>query len=96
MFKNVDSTVIRIAVLAIGCILALVLAAFSQIEDVREAIAQKDHLEALRILSRISDESATPDTYLYRGIAYANLRRYERVGGFSRRIQSLPPRSAIP
>jgi tetratricopeptide (TPR) repeat protein len=68
-------------ILAVCCILASAAPAFSQIEDVRAAIAQKDHLGALRILSGISDDSATPDTYLYRGIAYANLRQYKRALG---------------
>ena len=87
MFNNArgyepDSTVIRIAVLAIVavcCILASAPPVLSQIEGVQEAIAQKDHLGALRILSAISNEAATPDTYLYRGIAYANLRQYKRA-----------------
>src|SRR5688572_6881215 len=64
---------------AICCILAWAPQAFCQIEDVQAAIAQNDHLGALRILSAVSDEAATPDTYLYRGIAYANLREYKRA-----------------
>jgi hypothetical protein len=76
MFKKV-----RVAVLAIlTCwIFVSVPPAVSQIDDVQAAIAQKDHLGALRILSAISDEASTPDTYLYLGIAYANLRLCKRA-----------------
>ena len=70
---------LRSWILAVCCILASALPAFSQMEGVQAAIAQQDHLGALRILSVISDEAATPDTYLYRGIAYANLRQYKRA-----------------
>jgi len=77
MFKKACIAVLSI--LAACCIFASVPPVFSQIEDARVAIAQKDHLEALRILSGISEEAATPDTYLYRGIAYANLREYKRA-----------------
>jgi hypothetical protein len=78
MFKKV-----RVAVLAIlTCwIFVSVPPAVSQIDDVQAAIAQKDHLGALRILSAISDEASTPDTYLYLGIAYANLRLCKRALG---------------
>jgi tetratricopeptide (TPR) repeat protein len=76
MFKKAP-----VAVLAIltCCIFVSVPPAVSQIDDVHAAIAQKDHLGALRILSAVSDEASTPDTYLYRGIAYANLRQYKRA-----------------
>ena len=77
MFKK--GRIAVVAILGTCCILASVPAAFSQIEDARTSIAQKDHLGALRILSGISDEAATPDTYLYRGIAYANLHEYKRA-----------------
>jgi tetratricopeptide (TPR) repeat protein len=64
---------------AICCIFVSIPPAFSQIEDVRAAIARKDNLEAVRILSAIPDAEATPDTHLYRGIAYANLGQYQRA-----------------
>ena len=70
---------LRSWILAVCCILASALPAFSQMESVQAAIAQQDHLGALRILSAVSDEAATPDTYLYRGIAFANLRQYKRA-----------------
>jgi hypothetical protein len=75
MFKKV-----RVAVLAIlTCwIFVSVPPAVSQIDDVQAAIAQKDHLGALRILSAISDEASTPDTYLCLGI-HANLRLCKRA-----------------
>jgi hypothetical protein len=71
----------RVAVLAIltCCIFVSVRPAVSQIDDVQAAIARKDDLGALRILSAISDLASTPDTYLYRGIAYANLRQCKRA-----------------
>jgi hypothetical protein len=60
MFKKAHIAVLAILTTAAG----LVPAAFSQIENARASIAQKDHLEALRILSGISHEAAGPDTYL--------------------------------
>jgi hypothetical protein len=88
MFKKV-----RVAVLAIlTCwIFVSVPPAVSQIDDVQAAIAQKDHLGALRILSAISDEASTPDTYLYLGIAYANRRLCKRAWRlFARQEPHLP------
>jgi hypothetical protein len=60
----------RVAVLAIltCCIFVSVRPAVSQINDVQAAIARKDHLGALRILSRHFRLGFDTGYYLYRGI----------------------------
>jgi tetratricopeptide (TPR) repeat protein len=67
------------AFVATWLVIASASPAFSQMDEVRSALAQDNHLEVLRILSRTPEETSTPDTYLYRSIAYANLQEYERA-----------------
>jgi tetratricopeptide (TPR) repeat protein len=62
-----------------------------QDEDARRAIARRDYIRAVEIVSTVTDENATPDTYLYRGIAYANLKEYRgALESFRRGFQKYP------
>jgi tetratricopeptide (TPR) repeat protein len=50
-----------------------------QVEDARQAIERHDYIRAVEILAPITYKNATTDIYLYRGIAYANLKEYRRA-----------------
>lgn len=70
---------VAIWIVVLWCTLSTAQVTLAQIEEVRIAIALDDHLGALRALSGISDDSATPDTYLYRSIVYARLGEYKQA-----------------
>src|SRR5437867_5274259 len=67
---------------AISAVLFLFLASnsgFAQVEEARAAIERGEYVRAVNILSAELAERPTPDTYLYLGIAYKNMKEYQRA-----------------
>src|SRR5262249_53006426 len=53
-------------------------AAFAQIDEARQAIANGEFVRAVNILSDALATRPTPDAYLYLGIAYGNMKEYQK------------------
>ena len=51
----------------------------AQVGEGRQAMADGDHLRAVEILTGALEANPTPDTYLYLGLAHANLKQYDRA-----------------
>jgi hypothetical protein len=69
-----------VSVFVIAFVLAFTpLTGHAQVGEGRQAMAEGDHLRAVEILTRALGAGPTPDTYLYLGLAHANLKQYGRA-----------------
>src|SRR6267142_74107 len=67
---------------AISAVLFLLIAAtvsFAQIDEARAAIQRGEFVRAVNILTTVLAEQPSADAYLYLGIAYRNMKEYEKA-----------------
>jgi tetratricopeptide (TPR) repeat protein len=61
------------------CVLGIGTDAFAQIEEARQAIDRGEYVAAVNILSAELATGPTADAYLYLGIAYANMKEFDKA-----------------
>jgi tetratricopeptide (TPR) repeat protein len=64
---------------AVVLILVLSAVAFGQIEDARQAIERGEFVDAVNILSQAIATQPSADAYVYLGIAYGNMKEYQKA-----------------
>src|SRR5437773_986768 len=68
----------RLAAFVTLCLLVLCPTCFAQIDEARQAIANGEFVRAVNILSEALANRPSPDAYLYLGIAYGNMKEYQK------------------
>src|SRR5262249_15834963 len=53
--------------------------AFAQLDEARQAIERGEYVRAVNILSEELATQPMPDTYIYLGIAYRNIKEYQKA-----------------
>src|SRR5205085_2348494 len=71
---------LRRTIYVIGVICAvLLMPAFAQVDEARQAIDNGEYVKAVNLLSAALAGTPTADTYLYLGIAYGHMKEYEKA-----------------
>src|SRR5262249_3739636 len=52
---------------------------FAQVDEAREAIERREYVRAANILSEAVANRPTPDAYLYLGLAYRQMKEYQKA-----------------
>src|ERR1051325_1082869 len=66
------------AISALSAVLISAQLLFAQVDEARDAIKKGELVRAVDILSKILQTSPTPDAYLYLGIAYGQMKEFQK------------------